>query len=687
MNKLEILAPAGSMESVTAAVRSGADAVYIGARQFSARAAAQNFSDAELKSAVEYCHARGAKVHLALNTLIKDNELDRALETLYKACKLPIDAVIVQDVGFASLVKKSVPDLPLHGSTQMSVHTPSGAKLLYDCGFKRAVLSRELSIREIEEIRKSCPIELEVFVHGALCMSVSGQCYLSAMLGGRSGNRGQCAQPCRLPFTVKGGSGFDLSLKDMSALEHLRELEQLGVASAKIEGRMKRPEYVACAVQAARQYLDTGCADETAVKNLRSVFSRSGFTDGYYSGRLGKEMFGTRQKDDVTAATNKVLNHIKNSCKNEIPRVPVSLCFTLNKNEGSIITVCDEDGNSITVYGDKGQPAINLPLTEEKALLQLKKTGGTPFWVNSVNCSIESGITLPTAEINRLRRQAFSALEEKRQFKKAYKINQININKEQHLLHDNNNKLRAYFPDTDIPSEFLNCEFVYIPISSPANEITRLINLGFNLAVVIPRAMFGIESITVKKLKAFKQLGISHCVALNLGAVKPGLKLGFTVHGGFGLNIMNTHSLNFLEELGLDDAEVSFELTAQQINRLGGSIKRGAVVYGHLPLMITRNCPVKNSGISCEKCGKSSVITDRKNIKFPLRCSNGCTELLNSVPLYMGDKMKDFSTVDYKVMMFTVENYVERVKILEKINTETKLNSGFTRGLYYRGVL
>jgi len=313
--KIEILAPCGSMESVYSAVRSGADAIYLGAKEFSARASAENFDFQQLKEAVDYCHINRVKVYLTLNTVIFDDELQQVAQTIKNSAKAGIDALIVQNLGVATLAKQLVPNLPLHGSTQMSVHTLGGAKLLWEMGFKRVVLSREMSLEEIREIAENCPIELEVFVHGALCMSVSGQCYFSAKLGGRSGNRGRCAQPSRLPFRI-GKSEYSLSLKDNSIIEFLPELEKLGVASAKIEGRMKRPEYVSCAVRACAEMRDNGFVSEKTAENLESVFSRTGFTNGYITGKR-YVMFGYRKKEDVISATSKLLSDIRATYKDE----------------------------------------------------------------------------------------------------------------------------------------------------------------------------------------------------------------------------------------------------------------------------------------------------------------------------------------------------------------------------------
>ena len=294
----EILAPAGGKEQLLAAVRAGADAVYLGARNFNARRGAANFEENELFEAVAYCHARNVKVHVTLNTLVTDSELPDLLEEIKYVAKSGADAVIVQDLATAKLVREHCPDIAMHASTQMTIHNLAGAVAAKELGFSRIVLSRELSLNEIKTIAAGTDAELEVFVHGALCMCMSGACYLSSMIGSRSGNRGLCAQPCRLPFHIDGGTGTDLSLKDLSLVEYLSELSDMGIASFKIEGRMKRPEYVSAAVIACRESLD-GAYTQQRRNELQSLFSRSGFTDGYYISSLGRNMFGKREKENV----------------------------------------------------------------------------------------------------------------------------------------------------------------------------------------------------------------------------------------------------------------------------------------------------------------------------------------------------------------------------------------------------
>lgn len=683
----EILAPAGSMESLTAAVRSGADAVYIGAKRYSARSSAQNFDRQELETAVYYCHARGVKVYLALNTLLTDDEMNDAVQTVKEACSLPVDAVIVQDIGLASFIRGACPSLRLHGSTQMSVHTPGGARELYRQGFSRVVLARELSKEEIAEIAESCPIELEVFVHGALCMSVSGQCYFSALLGGRSGNRGQCAQPCRLPFSVQGGTGHDLSLRDLSLLHHLDELRGLGVQSFKIEGRMKRPEYVAASVAAAKRAVEHGFLPYEDTKLLEQVFSRSGFTDGYYEKQLGREMFGTRTKEDVVSAQPALLSQIRAQYKDEKQRIPVSFSLHIKEGRPARLTACDLESHEATVEGALPQPAFYAPLDASKCVVQLEKTGGTPFACRDVRCEISEGLSLPLSQINGMRREALTKLEQARALRAPLHFEDIKTTLPEHRAGQREPAVRARFADAGIPACFKQCELVYVPLYTPADKLSRLVKEGFPLAVEIPRGMFGREQQILSQLKRARSLGVTHALAQNIGAIPLAKELGFTVHGGFGLNIMNSLSAEQLRLWGVRDVETSFELTEKKTSALKGIIPRGFIAYGRLPLMLTRNCPAKNGKADCSSCKHNRQLTDRKREKFPLQCDYNCTEVLNCVPLCVFDKLAGFSHADFAVLRFSVENRVEKEEIFRLFQEKKCVAEPFTRGLYYRGVL
>ena len=403
--KIEVLAPAGGPEALRAAVYAGADAVYLGGPAFGARASARNFSREELREAVAFCRARGVRVHVTVNTLLRDSEVPQALGFAEFLCSLPVDAVLVQDMGLFSLLRERAPGLPLHCSTQMSLHTPAGVRLLHGLGASRVVLARELSLPEIEEIAGACPAELESFVHGALCMSVSGQCYCSALLGGRSGNRGMCAQPCRLPFSAPGGTGHDLSLKDLSFITEVRRLEKAGACSAKIEGRMKRPEYVAAAVAACRHAADGEEVPPGLLEKLEAVFSRSGFTQGYLTGRRGRAMFGVRRKEDVTGATEKVFSALRNLYRGERQRVPVILTLSV-LGDSVTVSAVDMEGRSAQASAPAGD--VPAPLPRGRARGARQKAGGPPFLVQEAHAP--EGVPLTVAGVNALRRQALETL-------------------------------------------------------------------------------------------------------------------------------------------------------------------------------------------------------------------------------------------------------------------------------------
>ncbi len=686
MNKLEILAPVGGVESLYPAVRAGADAVYLGAKKLSARSSARNFNREELKGAIDYCHTRGVKVYLACNTLIHDSELCDAMKIVEYACSLPVDALIVQDLGLISLIRKFAPDMRLHASTQMSVHTPAGVEMLYNMGFKRAVLSRELSKDEIAEIASKSKIELEVFVHGALCMSVSGQCYFSAMLGSRSGNRGACAQPCRLPFGVNGGTGYDLSLKDVSIIDRLRELQEMGIKSAKIEGRMKRPEYVAVSVAACRSSLDSGSVDSNLSEKLKAVFSRSGFTDGYYTGKRGVQMFGIRSKENVTSATSKIFNSIHTIYKDEVQRVPIDFELTVKGGKETILMARDNENHTAVFSGQIPEQAIKIELSEDRCRSYISKTGGTPFYMRNFICNLDKGLSLPSIALNSLRRDCLDSILNQRKYRKPVNFSEVTYPKTLTRKNIKPKNFRARFTDCNIPDEFLDSELIYVPINLKDEEYVYLLDRGFALAVEIPRGMFGIEKYIYERLKRIQSLGINEVLASNIGAIQTAKNLSMDIHGGFGLNIMNTASIEWAESMGLMDVEVSFEMTLQQISELGGRLPIGIVSYGRLPLMLTRNCPVQNDGQGCKSCKKTRTLKDRKNIEFPVQCYGSCSEILNSVPVILSDRKNEICGVNFEVLRFSVENSVEIGENLQSFNRKSPTKGGFTRGLYYRGV-
>ena len=688
MEQLEVLAPAGGWESLEAAVFAGADAVYLGGPAFGARANAKNFTREELARAAAFCHGRGVRLHVTVNTLLKDQELPQALEFVEFLCSLPVDAVLVQDMGLFALLRQRAPELPLHCSTQMSLHTPAGVRLLWELGARRAVLAREMSLSEMEEVHGACPIELEAFVHGALCMCVSGQCYLSAMLGGRSGNRGMCAQPCRLPFAAPGGTGHDLSLKDLSLLEEARQLGAAGICSLKIEGRMKRPEYVAAAVSACRHAVDQGAIPAQLAQDLEAVFSRSGFTKGYLTGKRGAAMFGVRRKEDVTQATEKVFAQLRGLYRGERQSVPITLELG-EEGDQAVLLARDREGREAKVRAPL-EAAGRPPLPQERCLQQLHKTGGTPFLVEAA-AAPAAGIRLAVSALNALRREALLAQRERREpvpFAAKAMDTAPHPRPGWERL-----PVRACFRGPEqMPPQARRCREIALPLTTPVKDLKRLGEEGWPLILLeLPRAMFGAEERIRRLMEERMDAGFMDFTCGNLGAVALCRELGARAHGTFSLNIANTPALDFFQELGLQSAECSFELTGRELEALGGSLPRGAMVYGRQALMLTRNCPLANSPKGCLGCKSPGCLTDRKRKRFPVVCAklDGellAAELLNSVPLWLGDREDRLGNLDFGVFRFTVENPVESGQVLEAFFRQEPLGCDYTRGLFQRGV-
>ena len=683
-NKIEVLAPAGSAESVKAAVRSGADAVYMGTKSFNARAKADNFSFEELKETVDYCHSHGTDVHITMNTLIADSELSAAKSTLERICENGADALILQDIGISQLVRNGCKGIDMHASTQMSVQTLSGVKLLKELGFKRAVLPRELSKEEIQYIAENTDIEIECFVHGALCMCVSGQCYMSSMFGARSGNRGLCAQPCRLPFKAEGSEGYDLSLKDLSLVENVNELAEIGVASLKIEGRMKRPEYVAAAVTSVVKALK-GEKDEELQRKLRAVFSRSGFTKGYFEGKLGKDMFGTRGKEDVTAATNSVLNELSHLYEKETPLIPVNFVLSIIENEPVSLSAY---ANGKTVFvSDEYIPekALNKPLTKEGLTERVSKCGGTQFYAEKVEVELDEGLIVPASVINNLRRKALESLNEKLSFVKEKSFTDIELRIPEYRA-EKPLKFNIRVANlSQIPHNLNNVENLYIPIDCDENLVEKVKNLPINVGIEVPRGIFGNENKVKALLEKHKKCGINTAYCSTLDALAIARELKMEIHTGFSMNVFNSLSVGVLESLGVKEITLSPELTLNRTSKIGGRAKRGIIAYGRLPLMLTRNCPIRN-GKTCAECKSDSYLTDRMGMKFPVVCKMGTSEILNSQPIYMGDRLDEIKNVDFITFYFTKEKREMCEAVLDAYRKGKGVKGNFTRGLYYREV-
>ena len=687
MANIEILAPVGSEEMLHAAVFSGADAVYLGFSGFNARTGAGNFDADSLKEAVRFCHARGVKVHVALNTTVYGGELASLRDAIRAVAASGADAVICQDLAVATLIGKIAPQLPRHGSTQMSVHTLQGALELKELGFTRVVLARELSLPEVEQITRHCGIETECFVHGALCMCVSGQCYMSAFLGGRSGNRGSCAGPCRLPFEAnalpegKPGRLHHLSLKDNSVIDKLDQLQAIGVASAKIEGRLRTPEYVAAAVSACLAGREGRAYDRDLLKN---AFSRSGFTSGYLDGKIDGTMFGVRREADAEL-TKKTLPALRELYRRERSRVPVRMKLEIEEG-GEKLTVTDADGNKAFAYGDfEPQPARADPTESLKR--SLAKTGGTPFAAENIEVEMDEGPWfVPGSTVNELRREALDALLKKREVLRPWPVQDVELEPLPQRTLPPHRTLRARFERWDqVPEQALSgVEYLILPIAQ-ADRVPR--EWRGKTLLELPRVMFGkLEEDTARRVAATQDAGFAGYEVSNIAHLR--LCRGLPMSGGVCLNVTNQVAAQFYADNGLGSVLILPETKDSDISTIapthaGKPVPTGVLVYGHMPLMVTRACPLQNIH-DCAHCDKTGVLTDRKAKKFPVRCGMGVRTIYNPVPIYMGDKPGAL-TVDYGVAYFTLESREEAAAILDNLRVHAPFEGDFTRGLYFKG--
>lgn len=689
---IELLAPAGSPSALRAAVQSGADAVYLGADAFGARQSAENFTLDELPEWVDYCHLYGVDVHVTVNTLIKNKELYRLSEYVKRLNEARVDALIVQDIGAADIIKRTVPDMSLHASTQMTVTSLEGVKYLENMGFSRVVLARELSKKEIEYICKNSNAEIEVFVHGAICMCYSGQCLMSSILGGRSGNRGRCAQPCRLPYelTEKGeniGQGYVLSPKDMALIKELGTLKRIGVRSLKIEGRLKRAEYVSAVTGIYRKYLDNPKnVTEEDFKELTDAFSRTGFTDGYFKGQLGEGMMS--HKTSGNSAENKftpdaVLRASENA---NIRKIPVSIKGTLKQNMPLEVVMTDGDTNCATAMGTlKPETAINKPLDKARLREQLLKLGSTPFEAAGIEVYTDDGITVPVKEINSTRRLAADTLIDMRTERVVGKTADCEILP----------RREREAADIMLTAEVSNSEQLEAAIDGDIKRIYASAGTLNNSRLIDKAENKGIE--LVEKMPDIFSEHMPSADAALVSSPAAVYKYGDKrLYGDFRLNVFNSHtaehfsklsSVTLSPELNLHEVRDVLKYTAANIEVIG---------YGRLPLMIMRNCPVKAMG-KCQKGEHIYTLCDRKKEEFPVVCSDGCRAvLLNSKPIFMADKIRDLT--DLKInsirLIFTVEKFSQCGKIIdvykravngEKI--EPMRDNTFTRGHFYRGVL
>ncbi len=625
----ELLSPAGSPAALEAAIEGGADAVYFGGSGFNARMFAENFDGDILRDAIKTAHAYGVKCYITLNTLVTDRELGEALRTAAGYYDAGADALIVADQGLAAAIHREIPGMELHASTQASGHNLDAARQLAGLGFSRMVMAREASLCDIKTFTEKSGLELEVFVHGALCVCHSGQCLFSSMVGGRSGNRGECAQPCRLPYNVRGKQGYPLSLKDLCLAAYVPELIDAGVSSLKIEGRMKPPEYVLAVTRVWRRLLDEGrSATKEELEYLASVFSRGGsFTDGYFAGRIGHSMLGVRTEDD------------KNSTRSLAPfdgltrKVQLDIKAEFRKDIPSLLTLSDGK-RSVTVAGDMPFEAKTAPMTEEGYLKSLAKFGGTPYSVGKAEIRCDAGLMMPLSRLNSLRRAGLEALSHcgERQNKADVSGYSVPSLKEERV---NEKTARFLSPERITAAAREYFDRIYLPLDRFD---------GSTDAVIMPSVLFDREAESVRKLlsEAVSE-GAKHILVGNIGHIGLAREFGLEVHGDWRLNIQNSEALLTMNKLGFEDVMLSPELSLPRQRDIKG--KSSTLVYGRIPLMVLEKCLIREL-VPCPGMHGSQIctatLTDRKGIDFPVvREYPHRSVIYNSLPTNMSDRKEE----------------------------------------------
>lgn len=658
----ELLAPAGSRAALEAAVDAGADAVYFGGSSFNARAGAQNFSNEEIRDAIAFCRAYGVKAYITLNILFFDRELPQVLsyaEFLYKS---GADALITADLGLASLIKKHIPGFQLHASTQMSAHNSEAGHMLKSLGFSRMVCARELPYDNIKNLVRNSPIETEMFIHGAMCVSHSGQCLASSLIGQRSGNRGECAQPCRLPWNAgtARNAEYPLSLRDLCLAGHMREILQSGVSSLKIEGRMKPPEYVHNVVSVYRRLIDerrNANADETEL--LARVFSRNGFTDRYFISKPDKTMLGIRTENDKQ--NSRGIPPFE-GLRRKIPiKLEVEIC------SGKPAQLCAAaNGRQVRVFGDIAETAINVPLSKETVIRNISKLGQTPYTAdeNSIIVTLEGSPMMRISALNALRRAAVEELQKPDSDRENFLIKgftEKSIAHEYTQIGGANQKTARFTFVAQIPPQAKDYfDIIYLPLEE------YMASYGGEYGIILPPVIFDSELHKIDRmLAAAKEKGAVHALVGNIGHIEAARRHGFECHGDFRLNITNSVSAKIALETGLADIMVSPELTLPQIRDI--KLPKSTIIYGRIPLMLLEKCVIRDTA-SCEVCNSGKAeLCDRRGIKFPLvREQEHRNVLLNSVPVYMADKAEQLNKYNAggHHFLFTVETMQECLGIM-----------------------
>ena len=692
---IELLSPAGSPEAVIAAVQNGADAIYMGLGNFNARRGAKNFTDEEFERSMRYCRIRGCKVYVTLNTLVNDREITQAVGSARLASELGADGIIIQDLGLAYAIRQALPDIPLHASTQMSIHNLAGVEAAAEMGMTRAVLARELSLEQIKFITQHASIETEVFVHGALCFCQSGQCYMSALIGRRSGNRGMCAQPCRMQYSLGGRmDDYPMSLKDNCLVDRLRELEDAGVACLKIEGRMKRPEYTAIVTKIYSKALkEQRQPSAEEMETLEKAFSRQGFTQGYFNGDK-KDMFGRREEPDKDTEKLFTLAR-KGYSEGELRRVPVHFYTVAEKGMPVKAIAFDDDGNRAAAMGGVPEKARGQGLTATYITEQMFKTGGTPYNCVENRAQADPGLYLPASEINDLRRRLVSELSEQRAKPPRRRVGKLPEKPKGKLPTGDPAMIFQVLTEEQLSPELaaLKPKYLYVPLTLMTEKLDLLrpfAEQGTIPVAVLPRVIADNEAAAVYDMlsRMFDQ-GVNEALVGNLGHAMLAKKAGMKLRGDFGLNTFNSMSMEVIRQAGFISATASFELRLSQIRDMIKLLDTELIIYGRIPLMVSDQCIIRHSAGRCN-CQTPGQMADRMGSVFPVVKEFGCRNVIyNAHKLYLADKAEDvYAAGAWGLrMMFTTEGMRECVEVAKGYMglSDYKPNV-LTRGLYYRGV-
>ena len=702
---LELVSPAGSPEGVIAAVQNGADAVYLGFNELNACMDAQNFLLDEFGRSLEYCRVRGIKAYLTLDSIVYDDELPIVAQNAKEANRYGADAIIVQDLGAMRAVRQAVPEMLIHAGPRMGIHNLEGVKMAAAMGASRVTIAHELTRKEIRHICRYSPIEIEVIVHGNLCMSYTGQCYMSTVLEENSDSRGICDKPCQKNYSATGHTiKHPLSLKDISLVRYLSDLEAIGVKAVKIEGRSKRNEYTALVSGMYSKALRSGKTPSgESAQTLRSTFSKQGFTDGYYTDRKGADMLGLRE-EDKRADTVLFASTRKLYLNGEFQRVPIRFVGMVAKDKPAKLAAADDKNNSAVAYGPIPEQSFHKDFSQAMLQTELYKTSGTPFICLGVKGTVEPGLKIPMSAFTDMRVQLFAEILEQRKpmtlrDEGEYIPNTYASDGFVPELYDMNQSNPPVITVSLTKADQLSAEMealepsvVYIPVVELDYESPLLHkfldNKNITVAVSLPRVIHDNEKKTVSKvMERARAIGIKDALVGNIGHIQFARSFGMAVRGDYGLNICNSEVLFVLQKLGFVSATFSFEMKLSEIRDLEKPIDTELITYGRLPLMYTENCIVRNCTEACT-CDSFVGLVGEKGVLYPVVADFGCRNTLyHSKKLFMADKYKAYATLGLwaQRLNFTTENAIECVSVLKRYMGKGNFSpTGFTRGVYFK---